>query len=418
MNVLSLFDGMSCGQIALNRMNLTPTKYYAAEVDKYAIKVTQANFPNTIQLGDVTKWREWSIDWSSIDLLIGGSPCQGFSFAGKQLAFDDPRSELFFVFVDILEHIKSVNPDVKFLLENVKMKQEHLDVITEYLGVEPIRINSDLVSAQNRDRYYWCNWHVEQPEDKNLFFQWVLDSDHAMLNKSFPLTATYFKGGGEATRQRQFKRSQRPIAWIGRNTTRWLTPVECERLQTVPDNYTNYVSNTQRYKMLGNGWTVDTVAHIFKTLEGRNEMSLENEVKELREAIIALTKIVQGMGGITATETKTEKKPAKTEKKADKKVDKKSTKKPAKKEPVEEEEEEEESESESDVTLSDIRKLAKVLISNSKAKELKNLVVKYCPKDSAKKTLNEVSKSKYGSMAESLQAIIDTIETDEEEEED
>lgn len=133
MNVLSLFDGMSCGQIALNRIGIKPTKYYASELDKYAIKVTQANYPDTMQLGDVTKWREWDIDWSSIDLLIGGSPCQGFSFAGKQLAFDDPRSKLFFVYVDILNHIKSVNPSVKFLLENVKMKKEYLDVITERL---------------------------------------------------------------------------------------------------------------------------------------------------------------------------------------------------------------------------------------------------------------------------------------------
>lgn len=133
MNVLSLFDGMSCGQIALNRVGIKINNYYASELDKYAIKVTQANYPNTIQLGDVTKWRDWEIDWSSIDLLIGGSPCQGFSFAGKQLAFDDPRSKLFFVYVDILNHIKSVNPNVKFLLENVKMKKEFLDVITESL---------------------------------------------------------------------------------------------------------------------------------------------------------------------------------------------------------------------------------------------------------------------------------------------
>ena len=133
MNVLSLFDGISAGQVALERAGISVTNYYASEIDKYAIKVTMANYPNTIQLGDVTKWREWDIDWSSIDLLIGGSPCQGFSFAGKQLAFDDPRSALFFVYVDILNHIRSVNPDVKFMLENVKMKREHLDVITEKL---------------------------------------------------------------------------------------------------------------------------------------------------------------------------------------------------------------------------------------------------------------------------------------------
>ena len=133
LNVLSLFDGMSCGQIALERAGISVSKYFAAELDKYAITVTQANYPNTIQMGDVTAWREWDIDWASIDLLIGGSPCQGFSFAGKQLAFDDPRSKLFFVYVDILNHIRSVNPGVKFLLENVRMKTEFLDGITEKL---------------------------------------------------------------------------------------------------------------------------------------------------------------------------------------------------------------------------------------------------------------------------------------------
>jgi DNA (cytosine-5)-methyltransferase 3A len=133
MNILSLFDGMSCGRIAAERAGLDVDNYYASELDKYAITVTQANWPNTVQLGDVTKWREWDIDWASIDLLIGGSPCQGFSFAGKQLAFDDPRSKLFFVYVDILNHIRSLNPDVKFLLENVRMKKEFLDVITESL---------------------------------------------------------------------------------------------------------------------------------------------------------------------------------------------------------------------------------------------------------------------------------------------
>ena len=139
MNVLSLFDGMSCGQIALNRIGIKPANYYASEVDKHAIKVTQANYPDTIQLGDVTKSREWGIDWSSIDLLMGGSPCQGFSFAGKGLAFDDPRSKLFFVYVDILNHIKSVNPNVKFLLENVKMKKEHMDVITHLANCQSAR---------------------------------------------------------------------------------------------------------------------------------------------------------------------------------------------------------------------------------------------------------------------------------------
>ena len=160
MNILSLFDGMSCGMIAAERAGINVDKYYASEIDKYAQIVSNANYPKIIRMGDVTKWREWNIDWSSIDLLIGGSPCQGFSFAGKQLAFDDPRSKLFFVYVDILNHIKSANKNIKFLLENVKMKKEHLCVISEYLGVNPILINSNLVSAQNRLRYYWCNWNI------------------------------------------------------------------------------------------------------------------------------------------------------------------------------------------------------------------------------------------------------------------
>ena len=346
MNVLSLFDGMSGGQIALERAGISVRKYYAAELDKYAITVTQANYPNTIQLGDVTKWREWDIDWASIGLLLGGSPCQGFSFAGKQLAFDDPRSKLFFVYVDILNHIRSVNPNVKFMLENVKMKKEYLDVISEHLGVDPVFINSALVSAQNRQRYYWANWEFGLPEDKGIVLADVIESGFADRDKSLTVTTRVAgatakryleksmhqmivdkpvrtgivnKGGNlksyfeKHRRQLVFELSKinpqcidvsinengvRPhrgdkrksgISELGRMvftdgkkryalTTshmpklidelgfRKLTPVECERLQTVPDNYTNHVSNTQRYKMLGNGWTVDVVAHIFNSI--------------------------------------------------------------------------------------------------------------------------------------------------------
>lgn len=367
MRVLSLFDGMSCGQIALNRIGIKPEVYYASELDKYAIKVTQANYPDTVQLGDVTQWREWDIDWSSIDLLIGGSPCQGFSFAGKQLAFDDPRSKLFFVYVDILNHIKNVNPNVKFMLENVKMKKEYLAVISEQLGVEPVFINSALVSAQNRQRYYWCNWDVEQPEDKGIVLADILETDgtgfikshgeykerseksqcidanyhkgadnHGQrtlianpasivgrrinergvredYNKSVPITqclqvkqdpskmqclttvqkdtvvsslppgrypigARFNRKDGlgsevdkafslNASDWRGLNRNQTQTAVVTGAEYRKLTPIECERLQTVPDQYTNHVSNTQRYKMLGNGWTVDVVAHIFSQMQ-------------------------------------------------------------------------------------------------------------------------------------------------------
>ena len=321
MNVLSLFDGMSCGQIALNRIGIKPANYYAAEVDKYAIKVTQANYPNTKQMGDVTKWREWDINWSSIDLLIGGSPCQGFSFAGKQLAFDDPRSKLFFVYVDILNHIRAVNPRVKFMLENVRMKKEYLAVISEQLGVEPVFINSALVSAQNRQRFYWANWKIEQPEDKGVLLADILEDDFVDRDKSHCLDANYYKGGNLKSYFEKHRRQlvfTNPAAIVGRKLDengkrndkleskpvqclevhehgksrclstvakdtvvsdlpagrypngkayRKLTPIECERLQTVPDDYTNHVSNTQRYKMLGNGWTVDVIAHIFSQME-------------------------------------------------------------------------------------------------------------------------------------------------------
>ena len=289
MNILSLFDGMSCGRIALDRAGFNVGKYYASEIDKYAIQVTQANWPETIQLGDVTKWREWGIDWSSIDLLIGGSPCQGFSFAGKQLAFNDPRSKLLFVYVDILNHIKSKNQKVKFLLENVKMKKEYMDVITRFLGVEPVFINSALVSAQNRQRFYWANWNIDQPEDKNITLTDILEAGSPEGTNPAAIVGRKLDEDGKRNDSLDSKPVQclevhehgksRCLSTVAKDTVvsdlragrypgskayRKLTPIECERLQTVPDNYTNHVSNTQRYKMLGNGWTVDVIAHIFR----------------------------------------------------------------------------------------------------------------------------------------------------------
>ena len=148
MNVLSLFDGMSCGQIALRELGIKVNKYFASEIDKYAIAQTQLNFPDTIQLGNVKDVR--AKDLPKIDLLLGGSPCQGFSLAGRQLNFNDPRSALFFEFVRILKEIRGINPDVIFLLENVRMKREYQDIISAQLGLRPVLINSARVSAQNR----------------------------------------------------------------------------------------------------------------------------------------------------------------------------------------------------------------------------------------------------------------------------
>ena len=203
MNVLSLFDGMSCGQIALRELGVEPEVYYASEIDKYAIRQTQYNFPATVQLGDVERWREWEIDWAGIDLVLAGSPCQGFSFAGKQLAFDDPRSRLFFVFADILTHVRKANPNVRFLLENVNMKREYLRVISEHVGVSPVRINSALVSAQNRNRWYWTDIKtrreglfgelhsdIPQPEDRGIVLRDVLESGVCWREKSYTLRAS------------------------------------------------------------------------------------------------------------------------------------------------------------------------------------------------------------------------------------
>tara|TARA_Y100000591_G_C21789217_1_gene675610 strand:+ start:168 stop:1382 length:1215 start_codon:yes stop_codon:yes gene_type:complete len=403
MKVLSLFDGMSCGQIALDQLGIPVERYYASEIDKYAIKVTQANYPNTIQVGDVCNIDPK--DFKDIDLIQAGSPCQGFSFAGKQLAFDDPRSALFFEFIRLL---KAIKPKY-FLLENVRMKKEFLQAISQQVsecypeipfGIEPIFINSSLLSAQSRQRYYWTNIPgIKQPEDRGIVLRDILeDNFDSERDKAHCIDANYYKGanveqykkkhrrqlvnkpkmigkdntlghdilkrvyskdgksptvntcqGGnrepkvavqsyrevrtdEAKKMRRMTRQKtgkdhtpfrakklepRKDGKVGTITPslnkdheisiqnlpdksqtiksqyykssranferqgtfhatgvqqenlswRKLTPLECERLQTVPDNYTNHVSNTQRYKMLGNGWTVEVIKHIYKNME-------------------------------------------------------------------------------------------------------------------------------------------------------
>jgi DNA-cytosine methyltransferase len=286
MNVLSLFDGMSCGQIALDQLGIKVDNYYAAEIDKYAIEIAKKNYPNTIHLGDVTKIKGSNLP--KIDLLIGGSPCQGFSFAGNQLNFDDPRSALFFEYVRLL---KECNPKY-FLLENVRMKKEYEDVITNYLGVSPIKINSTLVSAQNRVRLYWTNIpNITQPEDRKLILKDILIGKKDELIYTEPYYVKYEKEDGcigyvgkqpkQATRVYSTNGKSQCLTALGggqggktglyeipnTRTCRKPTPEECEMLQTVPDGYTEGVSNTQRYKMLGNGWTVEVIKHIFKNME-------------------------------------------------------------------------------------------------------------------------------------------------------
>jgi len=263
-NVLSAFDGIACGLEALKRAGIEVTNYFASEVDEYAIKVAMKNHPEIIQLGDVKNWREW--DLPEIDLVIGGSPCQGFSYAGKQLNFDDPRSRLFFDFVDIINHFKTKY----FLSENVLMKKEWEDVMSQQLGVMPIMINSTLVSAQNRKRLYWTNIpNVGQPEDKGILLKDILENGVVDRDKSYCIDANYFKGGNLKS---YYEKGRRQLVFVERGFDyRKLTPIECERLQTLPDNYTEGVSNTQRYKMLGNGWTVDVISHIFKNIGQEDE---------------------------------------------------------------------------------------------------------------------------------------------------
>jgi len=342
MNVLSLFDGMSGGQLALQKAGLRVDKYYSCEIDEYAQSVTRYNFPNTIFLGDVTK-----VDFSKlkdIDLVIGGSPCQDLSFAkGNGKGLEGSRSSLFYKFVEAIEVCK---PEY-FLLENVKMKQEWKDVISDLLGVQPIFINSADFSAQNRQRLYWTNIPVYAWTPCNDKLQDILENGEAVKNKSQTilttiykenvksmlkrnkmglmsfvdrekshcLDANYFKGGNlksyfeKHRRQLVFNRCiqvgeadikgrdilkrvyspegksptlttcggghREPKVYVPPLQWRKLTPIECERLQTVPDNYTSKgirdgkevkISNTQRYKMLGNGWTIDVIAHIFESL--------------------------------------------------------------------------------------------------------------------------------------------------------
>lgn len=348
MKVVSLFDGYAGGRLALDMAGIPVTRYLASEIDKYAMFISNKNYPDIKQVGDVTKLR--GFDLPRTDLLLGGSPCQGFSAAGKGLDFADPRSKLFFEYVRILKLIRLKNPDALFLLENVKMKSWCENIITDILQVEPLRINSALVSAQERKRLYWTNIKgVEQPEDRGIFLQDIID-----YNEPYPFTAeiwdkpakgqlirsgtaidvrghdsikrvydiagksptlTTMQGGHrepkislnkavivgrrlDANGVRKDYDKNVPISQVlevrhsnltksGCLTTvdkdnvlthlpagryldpysglvpyRKLTPLECERLQTLPDYYTAGVSDSQRKKMIGNGWNAATIAHI------------------------------------------------------------------------------------------------------------------------------------------------------------
>lgn len=315
MIVVSLFDGIGCGLEALKRAGIKVTEYHAFEIDKYAIKIAKKNHPEIIHHGAITFMTDFS-PFKGADLLIGGSPCQGFSMAGKGLNFKDKRSQLFFEFVRAKHEIKPK----RFLLENVKMKKEIQDEISKLMRCKPILINSALVSAQNRQRLYWCNWKVKQPEDRKIFLKDIIENGVVDRDKSYCIDANYYKGGSlknylEKKRRQIVNLAQSEkrlmvicVAERGRRLNEYgirndrngiihrryeeatdgksfclstvqkdnyiaedkiirkLTPIECERLQTLGDGYTEGVSSTQRYKMLGNGWNVETLIHIFKKI--------------------------------------------------------------------------------------------------------------------------------------------------------
>lgn len=327
MNILSLFNGISAMHLALDKAKVSYNTVYYAEIDKYANQVTQHHYPQDIPIGDVTKWREWDLDWSSIGLVGAGFPCQSWSVAGQQLGDKDERGMLFWTTLEIISHVLKHNPNAKFIMENVKMKKDFEEYITHHttqaLGyVEKTLINSALVSAQNRNRYYWTNFEVVQPDDKGVLLKDILENlnfneimpenvefkeNYAQWdinnrgNKSQDQRAYYVggkhgtlpaNGGGSkvkvcggvmcgrynddgSTSQRlKLNGAEKTnslttvqkdnVAVYADMTYRKLTPLECERLQTFPDNWTDCISNTQRYKSLGNAWTVDVISHILK----------------------------------------------------------------------------------------------------------------------------------------------------------
>ena len=307
MNVLSLFDGMSCGQIALERAGLHVDNYFASEIDKYTIKVTTANYLNTKHIGSIVTVK--GKDLPKIDLLIGGSPCQGFSFSGKNLNFDDPRSVLFFEFVRLLKETK---PEY-FLLENVRMKKESQNVISDCLGVFPVEINSARFSAQHRRRLYWTNIKINKLPNNSLIVRDILENKVDVkyhINYFKKRTITYNKhihlplfDNCIEVRNWGYIKTNAQGNWVyskdyksitltanggglGRHTglykiedvIRKLTPKECERLQTVPEGYTDKnISNAQRYRMLGNGWTVDVIVHILKGIKEGKKISVKSK---------------------------------------------------------------------------------------------------------------------------------------------
>tara|TARA_Y100001973_G_C5187004_1_gene328503 strand:+ start:1345 stop:2232 length:888 start_codon:yes stop_codon:yes gene_type:complete len=287
-NVLSLFDGISCGYLALKKAGIEFENYYASEIDPNCIELAEKHH-NIISLGDVANWQDWDLE--NIDLIMGGSPCQGFACQGLQLNFDDPRSKLFFTMVEIIEHFK---PKYYFL-ENVGMRKQWQDIITQYMKVEPVHLCSSLVSAQTRKRIYWANWEFEAPKDRLILLTKLIEdkkfTNPASINgrKINPATGKREDSNPDIpyTQCLQVKKDNSKMGCLttvakdsilsslppGRYVDafnmevgkdwRYLTALEYERLQTLPDGYTEGYNDSTRKAMIGNAWTVDMIAHIF-----------------------------------------------------------------------------------------------------------------------------------------------------------
>jgi DNA (cytosine-5)-methyltransferase 3A len=317
MNVLSLFNGMNTGRQALENVGIKVDKYYSSEIKPYAIELTQHHFPDTIQIGDVTKWKDWDIEWGKIDLVLSGSPCQDLSAAGKRAGINGSKSSLFFVFVDILNHIKSLNPKVLFLQENVGSAPKlDVGIMSRALGVYPVRINSSLVTAQLRDRYYWSNIRTKEtmfdlvtdiplPKDKKIMLKDIITDGFVERDKALALLESE---GGACTSQTSIKKSikrqfinavyqvnaskesqgtqpfmQNRIYDVqGKSVSlteclahkikyqtedkivRTINKIEMCRLQGFPDNYCDILSTKKAGSLLGDGWTLPIIEHIFK----------------------------------------------------------------------------------------------------------------------------------------------------------
>lgn len=344
-NVLSLFNGMSTAHQAFKNMGIEINNYYSSEIKKAALELTKFHFPETIELGNILHWRAWDIDWKSIDIVLSGSPCKDLSIAGKRKGINGSNSGLFWVFIDILNHIKKLNPDVLFLQENVGSAQKKdIGIMSRALGVYPVRINSKLVTAQLRSRFYWCNFKtkqdgifgdlitdIPQPKDMEVTFKSILENGYTNRYKSTALTerqsnSASYKNPNSKKAQKYYESRDRigmlPIVYIEKGkvkvktntkkgfeiltetdclnlafessttrrgrvtrgkspcllegneplyslkdfTIRLLTKTERCRLQGFPDDYCNIISTNQAASLLGDGWTLPVIEHIFRFL--------------------------------------------------------------------------------------------------------------------------------------------------------